>query len=68
MAIAAPVEIRSSPGLLEPGVVGLIRPVLLLPQGILERLTSPEMDAILVHELCHVRRRDNLLAFGAHEK
>ena len=65
MAIAAPVEIRSSPGLLEPGVVGLIRPVLLLPQGILERLTSPEMDAILVHELCHVRRRDNLLA-GLH--
>jgi bla regulator protein BlaR1 len=62
MAIAAPVEIRSSPGLLEPGVVGLIRPVLLLPQGIAERLTSSEMAAILAHELCHVRRRDNLLA------
>lgn len=62
MAIPAPVEIRSSPGLLEPGVVGLIRPVLLLPQGIPERLTPSEMDAILAHELCHVRRRDNLLA------
>jgi bla regulator protein BlaR1 len=61
--IPVPVEVRSSPGLSEPGVVGLIRPVLLLPQGITERLTPSEMDAILAHELCHVRRRDNLLAF-----
>lgn len=61
--IVAPVEIRSCPGLLEPGVVGLFRPILLMPVGIAERLTSSEMDAILAHELCHVRRRDNLLAF-----
>jgi uncharacterized protein (TIGR03435 family) len=60
--ITAPIEVRASPGLLEPGVVGSIRPVLLLPQGIAERLTPTEMNAILTHELCHVRRRDNLLA------
>jgi bla regulator protein BlaR1 len=60
--IAAPIEIRSSPGLVEPGVVGLMRPVLLLPQGIAQRLTPAEMNAILAHELCHVRRRDNPLA------
>lgn len=60
--IAAPVEVRSSMGLLEPGVIGSLRPVVLLPHGIAERLTPSEMDAILAHELCHVRRRDNLLA------
>ena len=60
--IGAPVEVRSSPGLLEPGVVGWLRPVVLLPHGIAERLTPSEMNAILEHELCHVRRRDNLLA------
>jgi uncharacterized protein (TIGR03435 family) len=60
--IAAPVEVRSSMGLLEPGVVGSLRPVVLLPHGIAERLTPSEMDAILAHELCHVRRHDNLLA------
>ncbi|HKE29119.1 MAG TPA: M56 family metallopeptidase [Bryobacteraceae bacterium] len=60
--IAAPVEIRTSPGLMEPGVVGWIRPLLLLPQGIAERLAPAEMKAILAHELCHLRRRDNLLA------
>ncbi len=59
--IAAPIEVRASPGLMEPGVVGWIRPLLLLPQGILERLTPSDMNAILAHELCHVRRRDNLL-------
>jgi len=59
--IAAPVAIRASPGLTEPGVVGWRRPLLLLPQGIAERLSPSEMNAILAHELCHVRRRDNLL-------
>ena len=63
IASAAPIETRSFPGLLEPGVFGLIRPVLLLPHGIAERLPPPQMEAILAHELCHVRRRDNLLAF-----
>jgi bla regulator protein blaR1 len=60
--IPATVEIRVSPGLLEPAVVGSMRPVLLLPQGIAERLTPAEMNAVLDHELCHVRRRDNLLS------
>jgi beta-lactamase regulating signal transducer with metallopeptidase domain len=58
--IPATVEVRSSPGLLEPGVVGLFHPILLLPEGITERLTPPQLEAVLSHELCHVRRRDNL--------
>ena len=60
--IPAAVEIRSSPGLLEPGVVGLFRPILLLPAGIVERLKPPQLEAVLAHELCHVRRRDNITA------
>jgi beta-lactamase regulating signal transducer with metallopeptidase domain len=60
--IPAPVEIRSSPGLLEPGVVGVLRPVLLLPEGITRRLTPPQLEAVLAHELCHIHRRDNLFA------
>jgi bla regulator protein BlaR1 len=60
LEIAAPVDVRSSPGLLEPGVVGFLRPILLLPAGIAERLTPRQLEAVLAHELCHVRRRDNL--------
>jgi bla regulator protein BlaR1 len=33
---------------------------LLLPAGITDRLTPPQLKAIVAHELCHVRRRDNL--------
>jgi bla regulator protein BlaR1 len=57
-----PVKVISSPVPLEPGVFGILRPVLLLPDGILERLTRAQLEAILKHELCHVRRRDNLAA------
>jgi len=64
--LPATVEVRSaaveSGGLLEPGVVGLFRPILLLPAGIVERLTPLQLQAVLAHELCHVRRRDNLFA------
>ena len=60
--IPATVSIRMSPGLLEPGIVGVFRPVLLLPEGIVERLTPSELETVLAHELCHVRRRDNLFA------
>ncbi|MBV9158433.1 MAG: TIGR03435 family protein, partial [Acidobacteriaceae bacterium] len=60
ITIPAPIEIRSAPGLLEPGVVGVLRPILLLPAGITERLQPPEFEAVLAHELCHFRRHDNL--------
>jgi uncharacterized protein (TIGR03435 family) len=55
-------EIRSSPCLLEPGVVGFRRPVLLLPADLVDHLTPPQLEAVLAHELCHVRRRDNMTA------
>lgn len=57
-----PIPVRLSSARLEPGVFGIRKPVLLLPQGITERLTPDQMDAVLAHELCHVRRRDNLTA------
>ncbi|HTZ76133.1 MAG TPA: M56 family metallopeptidase [Candidatus Aquilonibacter sp.] len=60
--IPQPVEIRVSPRHLGPAVVGILRPVLLFPEGITERLTPLELETVLAHELCHVRRRDNLFA------
>jgi bla regulator protein BlaR1 len=62
VAIPAAVEVRLSQGLIEPGVVGLFHPILLLPEGIVERLTPSQLEAVLAHELCHIRRRDNLWA------
>jgi uncharacterized protein (TIGR03435 family) len=56
------VPVVSSASIFEPGVFGVFRPVLLLPSGIGDRLAPAELQAILAHELCHVRRRDNLWA------
>jgi uncharacterized protein (TIGR03435 family) len=47
---------------MEPGVVGLWRPVLLVPAGIEDDLTSRQLASVLTHELCHIRRRDNVTA------
>ncbi len=60
--IRAAAAVRTSPGLLEPGVVGVLRPVLLLPEDISKRLSPSQLEAVLAHELSHVRRRDNLTA------
>ncbi|OLD80775.1 MAG: hypothetical protein AUF67_10815 [Acidobacteria bacterium 13_1_20CM_58_21] len=47
---------------LEPGVFGIARPILVWPEGISERLEDGHLETIFAHELCHVRRRDNLAA------
>src|SRR5688500_1515279 len=60
--VPAGIEIRIAPTVLEPGVVGLRRPVILLPEGIDSYLTADQLAAVLAHEVCHVRRRDNLTA------
>ena len=56
------VRLRSAPGVLEPGVIGWHRPVLLLPADIESHLTLPEIRAVIAHELNHVDRRDNFTA------
>jgi len=59
------VAVLSSRSLVEPGVFGVFHQVLLLPEGIGSRLTPAQFDAIFAHEICHVRRRDNL-TFAIH--
>jgi beta-lactamase regulating signal transducer with metallopeptidase domain len=60
--VPARLQVGLADGLLEPGVIGWMRPVLLLPADIERHLTRPELEAIVAHELCHVRRFDNMTA------
>jgi beta-lactamase regulating signal transducer with metallopeptidase domain len=62
MTLLAGVPVLSSPGSLEPGVFGIIHPVLLLPEDLSDRLSPAQLNTIVAHEICHVRRRDNLTA------
>ncbi len=58
--LSKPVEVLSSRSSMEPGVFGVLRPVLLWPAGISEYLEDAHLEGVLAHEVCHVRRRDNL--------
>lgn len=58
----APMPVLAAPSLIEPGLVGLWRPILLVPETLPERLSRAEIDALLAHEACHRNRRDNLAA------
>ncbi|MGC4054700.1 MAG: M56 family metallopeptidase [Paludibaculum sp.] len=43
-----------------PSVVGWLRPVILLPPASLLNLSAAQLEAVLVHELAHIRRHDYL--------
>ena len=44
-----------------PSVDGVLRPHISLPQGVDRLLSEAELDAVLIHEVIHARRRDNLI-------
>ncbi|MDR4988599.1 MAG: M56 family metallopeptidase [Bacteroidales bacterium] len=42
-----------------PMVVGFIKPVILLPVAMLTSLSTEQVEVIILHELCHIKRRDH---------
>ncbi|MBS1532365.1 MAG: M56 family metallopeptidase [Bacteroidetes bacterium] len=44
-----------------PVAVGWLKPMILLPMGIIFQLTPEQLESILWHELAHIRRRDYLV-------
>jgi beta-lactamase regulating signal transducer with metallopeptidase domain/tetratricopeptide (TPR) repeat protein len=52
------VRLRLTAESMSPAVCGLFRPIVLLPQSLIERLTAIQLRAVLLHELIHLRRRD----------
>jgi bla regulator protein BlaR1 len=57
------VQLALTRDMMEPGVYGIFRPVLLLPAGILDHVDDSEFEAILMHEFEHIRCKDNLIAY-----
>jgi uncharacterized protein involved in exopolysaccharide biosynthesis/beta-lactamase regulating signal transducer with metallopeptidase domain len=61
LEIRRPVRIMESALASVPMVVGWLRPVILLPTSALTGLSPDQLEAIIAHELAHVRRHDHVL-------
>ena len=66
-ALATRLGIRKGVALLEssvvriPMMVGVLKPVILVPLGLLAQLPPSQVEAILLHELAHIRRKDYVI-------
>src|SRR5262245_48775656 len=56
LAVDAPVPVKMVASFLEPGLVGIFRPVIVMPRGVAQALSPSEMRAVLAHELSHLAR------------
>lgn len=61
LSVPRTVPLRLADEGIGPAVVGVLRPVIVLPASIAESFSAAELEQVLLHELVHVRRHDVLL-------
>src|SRR5947207_13016176 len=61
MNVRTPVDVLESALIGVPTLIGWLSPAILLPIGLATGLTTPQLHALLAHELAHVRRHDYLV-------
>lgn len=61
LRIARPVRLLESAMVQVPTAIGWLRPVILIPVGALNGLNPQQLEAIIAHELAHIRRHDYLV-------
>ena len=54
-----PVTLCQSDRVKVPTAIGFLKPVVVMPVWALQELTAAELNSILIHELTHLRRRDD---------
>ena len=57
------VRLAESAAIVTPMVIGFLKPLILVPAGMLAGLTPTQVETVLVHELAHIRRNDFLVNF-----
>ena len=55
------VHLLESARVTAPIVIGFFKPVVLLPVGLVTGLTNAQIEAVLAHELAHIKRHDYLI-------
>jgi beta-lactamase regulating signal transducer with metallopeptidase domain len=61
IGINSPVQLKLSSATTVPMVIGIFKPVIIFPLALFNNLSSAEAEAILLHELAHIRRQDFLI-------
>ncbi len=61
MGIKKPVHIWLSGIVTSPVTIGYLKPVILLPVAAINQLSTQQLEAVLLHELAHIRRYDYLV-------
>jgi bla regulator protein BlaR1 len=61
LQLSRPVLLLESALIKVPVVVGFLKPVILVPVGMLTHIAPDQVESILLHELAHIRRQDYLL-------
>ncbi|WP_163993039.1 M56 family metallopeptidase [Pyxidicoccus caerfyrddinensis] len=61
MRMSGPVRLLASASIDVPMVIGLWRPLILVPASAMTGLSASQLEAILAHELAHIRRHDYLV-------
>jgi beta-lactamase regulating signal transducer with metallopeptidase domain len=61
LMMTARLNLRMSTRQISPMVIGIIKPCVIVPAAILSGLNTEQVEAILVHELAHIRRYDHLV-------
>jgi len=62
LGVARAVRLMHSALVQAPTVIGWLRPVVLVPASCLTGLSAMQIEAILAHELAHIRRHDYLVS------
>ncbi|AWG26474.1 M56 family metallopeptidase [Flavobacterium kingsejongi] len=58
LGIRQPVQLLESQLVKVPSVTGFFKPIILIPIGLLTQLPQDQLEAILLHELAHIKRKD----------
>jgi HEAT repeat protein/beta-lactamase regulating signal transducer with metallopeptidase domain len=63
LRVTRPIRLLSSTLVKVPTAIGWLRPTILIPISALSGLTHKQLEALLAHELAHIRRFDYLVNF-----
>ncbi len=58
LGISSKIEVAESRLITVPSVIGILKPIILLPAGMIINMPADQLELILAHEFAHIRRLD----------